>query len=186
MYRITSISHFKTCLAKGLISIFGAVSPESRESVKTYLLTGNRELVRSRTGMDYYEHPEPEAIDCIESEHVVEAFDLLMNQRVCIDLGTMPGIAVFAGTVVSADESVFSPFLDEDLDEAPDEIYVAQKGKVIVKAGEAPVFLSDKTAQTIDGEFQDNVVALSGYTVHHKEQGLMGLVIDLADEGEAA
>ena len=58
--------------------------------------------------------------------------------------------------------------------------YIAQEGTVFLNKGEAPVFISTYM-QSISGPSETTkAIKLKAYTIHHKDNGPQGIVIDLA------
>lgn len=62
----------------------------------------------------------------------------------------------------------------------PTEQYVAQEGTLHMPKGDAPVFVSKFMESTLGPAAKTDTVKLKAYTIHHKDEGVKGISIDLA------
>lgn len=60
------------------------------------------------------------------------------------------------------------------------EQYVAQEGTLHLPKGDAPVFVSKFMESALGPATKTDTVKLKAYTVHHKDEGVKGISIDLA------
>ena len=262
MKKLTSISELKGLLPSRIISVYGAIDPDTGEATRSLVLTESDDVVRHMTGLSYDALAEEEGIDVIADSHLVSAFDLLTRRIVNIDMGSMPGIvkaiarvakpgvSIFSGIIPKEDqnenlgsgfdflktatkacyvrtgevvnvardpqrggqfnytvvvamdgcsavshvnafgysdngEQVVAPITDEGDFVPADERYVARRGQLIAAPGGAPIFVSDEARKDIDGTLKAGAVALTAYTIHEREQGLLDIVVDL-EQGDAA
>lgn len=261
MTQITSISDCEQKLHTGLVTLYGAMTEGSNAADQVFFLTQNDDLVQKFTGLTYGDLADAMPVQSIfgddvtddRGDTVIEGFCIVNRKRIAVDLATMPGIAAYVGEVVTANDSVFAPFVDfknehgeeamgfdflnsvgqarcaytgEVVDvEYDDELdsdfcytatvgsevirvnafgftrhgvarletvikvddyvpltdqYIAQEGTLHLNKGEAPVFIS-KYLESLSGPSQPSKsIKLKAYTIHHKDDGVQGIAIDLA------